>query len=504
MSKRSLWSIIAASAVALVIVWGAFRAPHDMAMASETIGLRNGQTFKLTAAAVSLDIHNKTQKMLAYNGSIPGPTLKVQQGSSITVNFTNKLAANTSLHFHGIRAGNQFDGVVGVTQPAVKVGQSYAYKLTFPDPGIYWYHPHLREDASQPLGLYGSIIVTPARADYWSPVNKELPVMVGDILMNNGKVAAFDTKQTNYTLMGRFGNTMLTNGSTNYHLFAQAGEVDRLYITNVASTRPLNLVIPGAKLKLVGGDNGKYERETYAASVLLSPSERAVIEVLFEKPGTFKLQNQTPQKNYDLATITVTRDHPKTSYVAQFNSLRTNADTVASIDPYRAAFSKSVDKSLALSVSLGSGMMTNGMTGMNMNMKSDNNKIEWEDSMPAMNNASTSESLTWELVDQTTSMRNNQINWQFKQGQQVKIKIYNDPNSAHPMQHPIHIHGQRFLVSSVNGKPNSNLVWKDTVLIAKGDTVELVVAMDNPGNWVIHCHIPEHMESGMLLKYSVV
>ena len=131
-------------------------------------------------------------------------------------------------------------------------------------------------------------------------------------------------------------------------------------------------------------------------------------------------------------------------------------------------------------------------------------KIEWEDDMGMMNAQSTTDTLKWKLVDEATNAENMNIAWQFKKGDVVKIKIFNDDKSMHPMQHPIHIHGQRFLVLSTNGIKNQNLVWKDTTLIQTGDTVELLVQMDNSGDWVIHCHIPEHMEAGMMSQFQVI
>mgnify|MGYP001616425936 FL=1 len=114
------------------------------------------------------------------------------------------------------------------------------------------------------------------------------------------------------------------------------------------------------------------------------------------------------------------------------------------------------------------------------------------------------DSLKWKIIDTATNKENMDLNWQFKKGDVVKIKIFNDDKSIHPMQHPIHIHGQKFLIVSTNGQANKNLVWKDTTLIQTGDTVELLIQMDNPGDWVIHCHIPEHMESGMMSEFKVI
>src|SRR6266700_6658471 len=121
----------------------------------KTVELKNGQIYNLTASIVKKTINNNTVKMLAYNGSIPGPIIKVPQGSEITINFTNHTDIPTTLHPHGVRVDNAFDGVPDVTQKAIPVGGSLTYKLKFPDAGVYWYHPHLREDYTQALGLYG-------------------------------------------------------------------------------------------------------------------------------------------------------------------------------------------------------------------------------------------------------------------------------------------------------------------------------------------------------------
>jgi FtsP/CotA-like multicopper oxidase with cupredoxin domain len=121
-----------------------------------------------------------------------------------------------------------------------------------------------------------------------------------------------------------------------------------------------------------------------------------------------------------------------------------------------------------------------------------------------MNQGSTTQSLKWKLIDSSTNKENMDIGWQFKQGDKVKISIFNDPDSMHPMQHPIHFHGQRFLVLEKDGVKNNNLVWKDTVLIGKGETIDILLDVTNPGNWMVHCHIPEHMEAGMMSEFKVI
>ena len=129
--------------------------------------------------------------MLAYNGMIPGPTIKIQEGATITVNFKNDTDMANTIHSHGVRMENAFDGVPDVTQPAVSPGDSFAYTLSFPDAGAYWYHPHMRDDYNIEMGLYGNFLVTPAPGSSWNPVDREVPIFVDDILLLNGKIAPF-------------------------------------------------------------------------------------------------------------------------------------------------------------------------------------------------------------------------------------------------------------------------------------------------------------------------
>ncbi len=480
---------------------------------SEVVELKDGDTYDLTASIVKKTIQAKEVKMLAYNGSIPGPLLKVQQDATITINFKNDTDVATALHSHGVRLDNKFDGVVDVTQKAIPVGGTFTYKIKFPDEGIFWYHPHFREDYAQELGLYGNYLVVPAQKDYWAEVDREEALFLDDILLENGKIATFSKSGVDHALMGRFGNTMLINGDDKYKLSVKQGERVRLYLTNAASTRVFNFSIPNTRMKLVGADNGKYEREEWVDSVVIGPSERSIVEIWFDKAGEYQIVSKTPEKTYTMGTIAVTSAPVTTSYLLV---PRINDDFINSLDSLRPLFTKRADKSLTLSLQMGSSdtrnnnsmgghMMGNGQTMGNSQMSmGDVKKIEWEDEMAMMNDQSTKDTLTWKLIDQETNKVNMDIGWQFKKGDKVKIKLFNDDKSMHPMQHPIHIHGQRFLVLSINGVPSQNLVWKDTVLVQTGDTVEILVDMENPGEWLIHCHIPEHMETGMMSKFEVI
>jgi len=204
--------------------------PSGLAEASRPalLELADGDTFDLRVGPVAKRLGDTTVRMLGYNGSIPGPTLKVQQGSELIVRVENHGDLDTTVHWHGLRLENKYDGVPHETQAPIPVGGSFTYRIQFPNPGLYWYHPHIREDYTQELGLYGNILVVPTEADYWPPVNRELVLTLDDLLVEEGRVATFSRTETTYAAMGRFGNVFLTSGEADLRLAANAGEVVRL------------------------------------------------------------------------------------------------------------------------------------------------------------------------------------------------------------------------------------------------------------------------------------
>ena len=237
------------------------------AVAAEVVELDDGASFDLRIGPVAKRIGDTTVRMLAYNGSIPGPTLRVREGSELVVNVVNEGDLEGTVHWHGLRLDNRFDGT-HETQAPIPVGGTFSYRIEFPDPGVYWYHPHIREDYGQELGLYGNIVVVPTDEDYWPPAHRELALTLDDVLIEDGAIASFSPTETTYAAMGRFGNVLLVGGEPDLALRAARGEVVRLYLTNTANTRVFNVALPGARLKLVGGDSGRHEHEELVESKL--------------------------------------------------------------------------------------------------------------------------------------------------------------------------------------------------------------------------------------------
>jgi FtsP/CotA-like multicopper oxidase with cupredoxin domain len=407
--------------------------------------------------------------------------------------------------------------------------------------------------------------------------------------------------------MGRFGNVLLINGEVRFTGEAVAGEVVRLYLVNTANTRIFNFAVRGATAKLVGGDSGRYERETFVKEVLIAPSERAVVDVFFDRPGSVGLEHRTPDKVYDLGAFTVSVGTRGDS-AASFQKLRTDPELTREHESLGDAIARPPDKMLAFVAEMpllyGSGDVqassyvcpmhpdvtsTEPGTCPKCSMKlvavqaatyvcpmhpdvtatepgicpkcqmklvamqaaalgvtyvcpmhpdvtaaapgtcpkcqmqlvpgatasqtkdahphheeAESDGLEWEDLMPDINRASEPANMIWKLIDRETGAVNHAISWAFKVGDRVKIRLVNEVESDHPMHHPFHIHGAgRFLVLARDGGPESNLVWKDTVLVRMGQTVDILLVVTNPGLWMAHCHIAEHNESGMMFSFSV-
>ncbi|MBC7896657.1 MAG: multicopper oxidase domain-containing protein [Cytophagaceae bacterium] len=481
--------------------------PITDARPREVRDVRSGDTLTLVASLVRRTIAGRTFIMYGYNGQYPGPLIRVRQGAEVTVRFRNALDLPTTVHWHGLRLENASDGVPHMTQAPVAPGDSFTYRLRFPDAGIYWYHPHVREDIQQDLGLYGNILVA-RRAKDRVPVHREEVLALDDFLLRDGGgPMPYGADTVTHALMGRFGNVLLVNGEPAYRLTVRRGEVVRFYLTNVANARLFNLRIPGARLKIIGSDLSNFEREAWVESVVMAPAERYILEARFDRPGRHALLNSvrwldhmrgtaTPVDD-TLGTIEVTPEAATPDLAASFARLRAHPEVSAEVARYRTFAGREPDHVLTL------GMRLNGVSPSTVAMLTGIAvPVDWNDAMPMMNLPLTGREVTWILRDEQ-GKENMDIAWRFRVGQVAKIRLVNDPSVTHAMAHPIHFHGQRFLVVSRNGARNGNMVWKDTAVLPAGETMDILLELTNPGHWMMHCHVAEHLGTGMMGMFEV-
>ena len=481
----------------------------------EVVRLRDGQTLDLVAAPVRRAIGGRSVVLYGFNGQYPGPLIEVEQRSTITIRFHNRTRLPTTVHWHGLRLDNAFDGVPGLTQEPVAPGQTFTYRVYFPDAGLYWYHPHHREDVLQDMGLYGNMLVRPSERERWpGEVSREQALFLDDLLVTDEGLFPWGLESATHALMGRFGNLLLVNGEPQYRLSVDRGEVVRFFLTNASNTRTFNLSFGDARIKLIGGDLGLFERVGFVDSVVIGPAERYVVDVLFDQPGAVPIEHRARVVEHtlgrfldvseQLGSVEVGSTAAKPDHSNDFRSITwpdwVRQEIDAAIGSRSRQLERRPDLELLLTLELGD-LPPKVLRRMQLD-RVYFHPIEWMGTMPMMNWLTTAGQARWILRD-GSGRENGAIDWSFRVGQVVKIRLRNDRDAVHAMQHPFHIHGQRFLVLAHNGEPNSNLVWKDTVLLPVGTETDILLELSNPGRWMAHCHIAEHLEAGMKMTMTV-
>jgi len=428
--------------------------------------------FRFTAEPASVNLtgvgHPDTP-VWTYNGTVPGPELRVRQAEPVRIVVSNKLGEHTTVHWHGIRLPNAMDGVPGLTQKPIRPGESFTYEFTPPDAGTFWYHPHV--DSLQQLGrgLAGALIVEEREPVV---VDRDLTWLIEDWRLDHeGRIAGGFGNRMEAGMSGRIGNTVTINGRVPETVSVKAGERLRLRVINAALARIVGLRFEGHKPLVVAYDGQPCDpHPPEDGRVVLGPAMRAdlIIEMNGKSGQTYRViddyYKDLAYKFFDIAydQQPLVREHPQQLPKLPENPLPEPDLTAA--ERHEIALQGGM---MGMST-MGSGGMMGGMGGATWAMNGMSMTGDGQPDMPPL--------------------------FTVKRGKTCVLALRNETAWWHPM----HLHGHSFRVISRNAKPNPIREWRDTVLIPAHETAEIAFVADNPGDWMFHCHVTDHQESGMM------
>ncbi|WP_207621459.1 multicopper oxidase family protein [Chelativorans oligotrophicus] len=421
----------------------------------------------------------------SYDGMVPGPLVRLRQGEPARLIIENRLNQETTVHWHGIRLPNPMDGVPGLTQPPIKPGESFAYEFTPSDAGTFWYHPHANSLEQLGRGLAGAVIVEEREP---VAVDRDLLWLLADWRLNaQGEIAAGFGNRMEAAMSGRVGNTVTLNGSVSKEVPMRAGERVRLRLVNGSLARIMALRFEGHRPVVVAVDGQPCEpHEPKGGRILLGPAMR--IDVALDLQGEPGRRYRVVDDFYEGLAYWVTelayderppiRTHPLETPLSLPRNPLPEPD-LADAERHELTLQGGMMGGGGMA-GMG-GMMGGGMMGGMMGM---GGGAAWAIngmSMTGDGHAGMEPALT------------------FLRGRSVVLKLRNETAWWHPM----HLHGHSMLVLSRNGASVPHRQWQDTVLMAPRDTVEVAFVADNPGDWMLHCHVMDHQMSGLMTVLRV-
>jgi FtsP/CotA-like multicopper oxidase with cupredoxin domain len=407
----------------------------------------------------------------AINGNVPGPEIRVGRGETVRVRLVNDTDQPTSLHWHGIRIDNAMDGAAGVTQDPVPPGGSFDYVFEAPDAGSFWYHSHNRSWEQVARGLYGTLIVD---GDL-DGVAGDLPLVIGDWrLTQDGAIdeASFGSMH-DWSHAGRLGNWLTVNGRSDPTLRLAAGEATRLRLTNVANARIFELSLEGLDAELVGLDGQVFaEPRPLEAVHELWPGQRADLVVAPSQAGTARLMAHNRGEAFQIAGFEI--------------AAATSGDPAAA--DWRLLPNALPEPELgeALAVDL---VMEGGAMGMMASARHHGERLSMRELVER--------GMVWALNGHAG--HGGEPLFSVPRGRTVRLTLLNDTRWPHGM----HPHGHHVRVLARNGAPEPHAPWRDTVSMEAMEEVEVAFVADNPGKWLLHCHMLEHHAGGMVTWFEV-
>ncbi|NUQ76845.1 MAG: multicopper oxidase family protein [Polyangiaceae bacterium] len=424
--------------------------------------------FALAAAPAVLPLFDgQPMEVWAYNGQVPGPVIRVRQGDRLRVTFTNRLSQPTTVHWHGVRVPNAMDGVPNVTQPAVPPGGTFVYEFVLKDAGTFWFHPHLRSSEQVERGLYGVLIVDETTPP---PYSRDVVWVLDDWRIQQGVIdPQFNTRRD---LMhdGRWGNIITVNGRTDDRLTVRPGERIRLRLLNSANGRIFALNFSGLEAQVIAVDGLYAARPVEPEGLELAPGNRMDLDIIIPASAAGRqihiIDRFTRVPNV-VASIDVSNEpaveiadfqSPAAAHVPSWH----NTDATAPRLTYRLNASSGGEFGIVWTLN-GVAMKGHDQHGTGVRPREESEA----DALP--------------------------------RGEWSKIRFINDSHRLHP----IHIHGMFFRVLSRDGQRVDEPFFRDTVLVHSRETVDIGVVPLDEGNWMLHCHVLEHAEAGMMSLLEV-
>lgn len=397
----------------------------------------------------------------AYNGQVPGPTIRLRLGETLRASFTNGLPQETTIHWHGVRVPNGMDGVPDMTQPPVRPGEAFTYEFTPKDAGTFWFHPHVRGSEQVERGLHGVLVVEDVEP---SPYSRDLVWVVDDWRLDDtGQINPEFNTQHDLAHDGRWGNVRTVNGHRDPTLSVQPGERIRLRMVNVSNGRVVAPDFSGLRAQLLAVD-GLYLRDPIdAVGFELAPGNRIDVDLTIDRTTSEIIDvvdRFSPRGAQVIARLVVDGDQVETPHFA----------AVRGRVPHWAT---------GLDVPVHHAYRLNARRGGPFG-------IEWTIDERAFAGHSLHASHASDVA-----LHRNRF---------YRLQFVNESGRLHP----IHIHGMFFRVLARDGAPVDEPFFRDTALVHPHETVDIGVVPTDAGAWMLHCHILEHAEAGMMTKIDVI
>lgn len=413
-----------------------------------------------------------------YNGTVPGPEIRVRQGERLRIVAENGLDEPTTVHWHGMRVPNAMDGVPGVTQDAIAPGDRFVYEFDAVDAGTFWYHPHQRSFEQVARGLSGALVVEEAEP---LRVDRDVTWVLDDWRLTQAAAIEGDFGNAHDAIhAGRLGNTVTVNGRIPNRFAVRRGERIRLRLVNVANARIFGLAFAGHEPLVVALDGQPVEPHApEGGRIVLGPAMRA--DIVLDMTG------RTGERYTVADTFYEGLEYRLTDLAYGGEALREHAPDWPVALAANPLAEPDLDAAERHEVVFNGGMMA----GMRM-QGADGREAG---SMMAMMREGT----FWFINGKAATGMDMEPVLTLRRNRSHIVSMVNRTGWYHPM----HLHGHSFRVISRNGVPTARREWQDTVLVGPEERVEVALVADNPGDWMFHCHILEHQAAGMMAVIRV-